>query len=53
MKFNHTSLKLIILSKPLMSTEALKLKLKILNIKSSCLHNKLKDLTNLLMKRMV
>lgn len=52
MKFNHTSPRLAIFNKLSMSTEALKLKSKILNIKSSCLHKKYKDSTNLLMKRM-
>lgn len=52
MKFNHTNPRSTIFNKLLMNTETLKSKLKILNIKSSCLHKKLKDSTNLSMKRM-
>lgn len=52
MKSNHTSPRSIIFNKLLMNTETLKSKLKILNIKSLCLHKKLKDSINLSMKRM-
>lgn len=52
MKFNHTNPRSTIFNKLLMSTETLKSKLKILNIKSSCLHKKLKDSINSSMKRM-
>lgn len=52
MKFNHTSQRSVIFNKLSMSTEALRSRSKILNIKSSCLHKKQKDSTNLLMKRM-
>lgn len=52
MKSNHTSPRSVIFNKLSMSTEALRSKLKILNIKSSCSHKKYKDSTNLLMKRM-
>lgn len=52
MKFNHTSPKSTIFNKLLMNTETSKLKLKILNIKSSCLLNKLRDSINLSIKRM-
>lgn len=52
MKFNLTSPKSTIFNKLLMNTETLKLKLKISNIKSSCLLNKLKDSINLSIKRM-
>lgn len=52
MKFNHINPRSTIFNKLLMNTETLKSKLKILNIKSSCLHKKLKDSINSSMKRM-
>lgn len=52
MKSNHTSPRLTIFNKLLMNTKTSKSKLKIFNIKLSCLHKKLKDSINLSMKRM-